>query len=78
MVLFMKKLCQQIFYKIQNGKLIIVLAKIVDDSIITSDDIGTNTFLEDFNACFELGSIVSGPVNVRFLPQYISKRRIFN
>lgn len=56
----------QLFYMYVDGELVMVLAKIVDDIILTGKDDITEKFLSEFNEIFELGSVVSGPGNLRF------------
>lgn len=54
-----------LFYMYLGGDVKMVIAKIVDGIILTSADETTKKFLSNFNSIFELGSVVSGPVNLR-------------
>ena len=56
----------QLFYLFVDGSLRIILAKIVDDIILTGEDDDTNAFIEHFNSIYELGSVASGPGELRF------------
>lgn len=56
----------QLFYQLRNGKLILLLGKIVDDLIITGIEPEVNRFVKMFNSKFKLGSVMSGPGSLRF------------
>ena len=60
------KYVPQLFYKFKNQKLELILAKIVDDIIITGEEDMTAKLISDFNSIFELGSVVEGPGEMRF------------
>lgn len=61
--------CQQIpqlFYMHENGRLVLIAAKIVDDIKIAGTDSHSERFINMFNKSFKLGTIVKGPGMMRF------------
>lgn len=67
MGLLQSKYIPQLFYSFNNqGEIQMLLAKIVDDIILTGEEGITAKFIDDFNRVFELGSVVSGPGEMRF------------
>lgn len=51
----------QLFYKKENGKLVLLLVKVVDDIMVTEADNLTEMLLKDFNSIFKLGTLKVGP-----------------
>ena len=63
------KQCRQIpqlFYMKENGKLVLIAAKVVDDIKLAGTKHHTSRFIEMFNSTFNLGTVVSGPGVIRF------------
>ncbi len=60
------KFIPQLFYKKEGGKLVLIVAKIVDD--LKAAGVGNNAknFLENFHKVFNLGTINHGPGRLRF------------
>ena len=56
----------QLFYVFVDKKLVLLAAKIVDDILITGVYKHVKAFLHGFNSKFALGTVVSGPGNLRF------------
>lgn len=54
------------FYIIQNGKLVPLPAKIVDDFLITGDTDMVSNFINGFNKEIKIGTVVHGPGNNLF------------
>lgn len=61
-----------------HGKLKMVLAKIVDDNILTGEGDIMERFISDFNGIFELGAVVIGPGNLRFFGINITQNDDFS
>ncbi len=59
-------LIPQLFIKLDNGRLTMIAAKVVDDIILTGEESVTSKFIDDFNAKFKLGTIIRGPGKLRF------------
>ena len=56
----------QLFFKREKGKLVLVVAKIVDDMKVTGLGMRAKKFLDEFDRCFKLGTVNSGPVKLGF------------
>lgn len=56
----------QLFHIIQNGQLMLLVAKIVDDILVTGVTNEVDKFLAGFDARFELGTVAHGPGSLRF------------
>ena len=54
------------FFKLRNGKPVLLVAKIVDDILMTGEKDDIDRFEHDFNATFKLGTGSSGPGSLRF------------
>lgn len=57
----------QLFYKHENGKLVLVVAKIVDDIKAGGEGDGTWAFIDEFDERFMLGTVSYGPGKTKFL-----------
>lgn len=56
----------QLFYKIQDRKLVLLVGKIVDDLLMTGVQEQVSVFIKHFNSKFKFGSVTSGPGKLRF------------
>lgn len=56
----------ELFYRMVDGKIAMVVAKIVDDLFVTGIDDSVTAFIKTFNSCFKLGTIASGPGRLHF------------
>ncbi len=63
----------QLFYKKENGKLTLILAKVVDDIIAAGVGNSAIQALNEFDKTFKLGEIKSGPGKLRFFGINISQ-----
>ena len=59
-------LVPQLFYKLSNGRLSLVVAKIVDDLMVTGEPGEVESFQSGFGKIFKLGTVCSGPGRLRF------------
>lgn len=60
------KYIPQLFYKKRNGKLILIMAKIVDDLKAAGCDDNVTLFLRYFDKIYKFGDINHGPGKVRY------------
>lgn len=56
----------QLFYMHDEGKLVLIAAKIVDDIKLAGTEYHTSRFIKMFNKSFKLGTVVKGPGSMRF------------
>ena len=56
----------QLLFRLENGKLVLIVAKIVDDIKAAGEGENAKLFIKSFNKNFELGTISSGPGRMRF------------
>lgn len=56
----------KLFYFRQDGKLALVVAKVVDDIKIAGIDNSSERFVKLFNEKYKLGEIIRGPTTMRF------------
>lgn len=50
----------RLFYLIKNGKLLIIVIKIVDDLLMAGETDSLQDFISRFNGSFELGTVIDG------------------
>ena len=56
----------QLFYKTENYELILIVAKVVDDLMITGKPDARTAFINNFDKKFKLGTVNQGPGSLRF------------
>ena len=56
----------QVFFKKENGKLVLLVAKIVDDLKVAGEGNRAQLFLEKFDEQFKFGNVNHGPGKLRF------------
>jgi len=56
----------QLFVMFKEDKLCLIVAKVVDDLLLSGEEAVVAKFLADFNSMFKLGTITRGPGNLRF------------
>lgn len=56
----------QLFFQKENGRLVLIVAKIVDDLMIASDGERPMWFLKQFEMKFKFGTVNHGPGELRF------------
>lgn len=62
-----------LFVLIKEGKLVLLVSKIGDDSFLTSTDEALRDFIISFNEKFKPGDVVHGPGTIRFYGTTISQ-----
>ena len=56
----------QLFFEKENGRLVLIIAKIVDDLKIAGEDNCVQHFIEEFDKRFRFGDVKHGPGKLRF------------
>lgn len=56
----------QLFYRIENGRLVLIVAEIVDDLKGAGEGDRVKTFMAEFDRRFKFGDIMQGPGKLRF------------
>ena len=67
----------QLFYAMSDGKLSVVVAKIVDDILATGENNAVDQLLERFNSKFKFGTVIHGPGRLRYFGFNISQHEDF-
>lgn len=57
---------QQLFYQKENGNLVLIVAKIVDDLKAAAEGDLMKHFLQEFDKRFKFGDVIRGPERLRF------------
>lgn len=64
--LLQSKYIPQLLYKKQDGKFVLLVAKILDDLKVAGHDNNAQLFLEAFDRKFKFGTVSHGPGQMRF------------
>ena len=68
----------QLFYKMKNGKLILLAAKVVDDILLSGPKDEKKKFIENLKNYFKVGTIVHGPGNLLFYGLNVFQNENYN
>lgn len=66
------------FYKTETWKLLMLVAKIVDELKVAGSGNNAQSFMDTFNCKFKIGTIKSGPGNFRFFDFNIIQNEIMS